>query len=226
MKTKERENKAKDITRRTILICYLAWFIPGLAKWLLNKLNERQLRAAFHSAYEFMLQGKFWFTSKSPLWFTIFDRWLEICNTEHLVKGLFFEANYQFLDEKGKDTENPLKTAAIEKLLTFATDWRNSEHQTIVWNLHYNWGVMMVWRGGQLANARRVEFAKSMLASATNSAQAVRAMDFARSRHVADEKNSTFMEAWVLYRQLEQLEHEAKKAKLRDRYLLENAARP
>lgn len=184
MKAQKKENKAKDITLRTILICYLAWFTPFnfklITTWLMSKLDNKQARAAFHSAYEFMLEGKWWFASKSPLWFAIFNRWLETCNEEGLVKGLFFEVNYQFLDEKGLDTDNPLKSSAIKKWLTFVTEWSNPNHREVVWNLYWNWGTQPQWEGYKLLDSRRKEFANAMVDGAQTIQEAVDAYEFGR----------------------------------------------
>jgi hypothetical protein len=181
------QSKAKGITRRTKVICILAWFIPCLSKWLVSKLDYGQARAAFHSAVQFSwprvtsvegVKTKCWFTYFSPVWFTLFYRWLETCTSEGQVKGLFYEIKFWF----GDNCDNPLKSAAIEKWLTFLTDWNNVDHRHWVYKLYHSWEISVSWRGFALLNSRREQFAASLLQNSVTADDDRMVIGFAKRR--------------------------------------------
>lgn len=179
---KKKSNKTNtEMTLRTRILIILAWWIPHLKNWSIRKLDYDQARSAFKSALH--CKDGWWIKTFTPIWESLYYRWIETCPGEPEIKGAFFECNFGFYDRQTRQPiDNPLKSAAIKKWLTFTTDWRDKYHRKVVWDLYWNWGVYENWEGFLHLDARRMEFANSMIDGAITALDAADAYEFGRQR--------------------------------------------
>jgi len=202
-------------TLRTHIIVFLAMVSPErFAKWFLSHLDHDQARSAFHDCpfpYNNVWQDTFRPKVWGKTWHLIFSRWLEAADSEGKVKGMFFEVHFGF------EGDNPLKSAMVQKWLTFLTDWRDPKVTKAIWDLTWNWHTSDAGTGLVLLEKRRHKIAGLMLANATTSEQAQDAYEMSKPRYSGLPDGPHQEEAYKRYCELCDQERESYWAEKREK---------